>query len=451
MHKEGGGIFTEFDTRNLRSSKSTGQIISSKILCEDNQKFTIKVKAVGTLPPLKTKWNFARDPYNMQAINNDQSDVPNVKAGLLGVDGIVRNRKWDDEGRERLLVKVFIDGNPYPERASVVILGGERVFDGRWGHDATGRLVTEDWIFTSVGIEHLLQGMKIKHEDYEIPTDAHGRDLLELQKKLNGDILATTNPKLTQGIEVQVSRVRTYAANNPSFHSKFAGDYPDRHDNLIGDDVTHAAGVIASSRRAVQHSRVHYEHLDENEKVFVTFRFQYMAKHKLYNLGLCQEDGRPIEPKQVDRIPGLNLLPPPNLKRTLGTYEEVTTPTSRTLAPPTLRKDARPYVPKLPPHFLKHSLRSGLSRSTSSDADIGKDDHDVEAAAGADEVPRKRLNIGSQGTPLTFTLPVRGKMPDQAPLTCNLSVRRKLPDLTKDAQVKREVRDADEKPERLTD
>ncbi|KEF61301.1 uncharacterized protein A1O9_02866 [Exophiala aquamarina CBS 119918] len=421
MHKEGGGLFTEFDTRNLRSSGAAGQVISSMVLCEDNQKFTIKVKTARTLPPLQTKRKSAHDPFRIQA--KKQSDGSNVNSGLSGADNGLRKREWDDEGRERLLVKVFIDGNPCAECASVVTLGDERVLRGRLGHDAIGRMVTKDWSFTSVGIEHLLRGMTIKREDCEIPTDAHSRDLIELQNQLNGDILGTTKPKLAQGIDVQVSRVRTHASRTVGSCSKYAGDYPDRADNLIEGDMTHMAGVVASSRRAVLPIRVHYEYVDENEKVFVTFRFQYMAKQKLYNLGLCHEDGRPTGQKRADRISGLNLLPP-TLKRSLGTYQEESNSTPRTPATPTLRAAARPYVPKSPPHVPKRSLRSGLSGSTSSYADTNRDDRGVEPAVGAEEGPRKRPNISNQGTQLTFNLPVRRKMPHP----------------TKDAQVKGEVK-----------
>jgi hypothetical protein len=393
VQKGDGSIFTEYDTRNLRTSSSRCPVISSKILCEDNQKFTIKINSTSALSSLQPNPNALRDPYNLRSTKGHQSQFGNVKtevSGFKSVNHDVEIKKFDDSGRWRLSVEVFIDGNPIPECAAVVSLGKELILGGRWSQDAQGRVFVDEWVFTSVGIEHLLQGMKIEPEDYEIPNDSLGRDLMELQKKLAGDILAPTEPKSTRGIEVRVARVRTWERYGvkPS-ERKYAGDHPHSQRISNEDDVTHTVGVTPLRKKRIHLKRKGCESWDEDGKSYVSFRFQYMAKHKLFNLGLCKEDGTPTVDGQLRR--------------------------SERIA----------AKPVLPSQTLKRSLNSDRSRSTSSDdrkplggynTNTGSDGEDCsdEAKIGAADRSRKRRNLPTRGTQLTLSLPVRSKVSVEA-------------------------------------
>lgn len=326
-----------------------------------------------------------------------KTEMSSSKDGGRGV----KTRKWDDSGRSRLFVDVYLDGNPNPECSGLVSLGKELVLSGRWSRDAQGRVIACQWVFTSVGIEHLIQGMKIQTEDYEIPTDSHGRDLIELHKKLAGDILAPGEPKPTQGIEVRVSRVRTWDRGDKPSGRKYAGDHPDRHESLIEDDVTHTVGFTPLSPKRVKLEWKGCEFLDDDEKIYVSFRFQYMAKHKLYNLGLCQEDGTPTvdgQPKRSDSPAVIQGLPSQTLKRSLNSDD----------ARSTSSDDSKSH--------------DGYDTNTDSDGDDCSDEAKIDAA----DRSRKRRILTTQSTQLRLSRPVRSK----------ISVQTKA----KDALVKEDVK-----------
>lgn len=363
--KSSGEAFAEYDVRNLRSSGPTSQV-TSKIMCEGDQRFAIKFSSTSWATAVQNVSNVSgRHRYNLRSSKTQVADSGNVKSVL-----------WDDEGRARLLFEVYIDGNETPECSFAASVGSSHVEDGRWSTDADDRLFTKAWKFSSVPLEHLFsQCMEIKRDDHEIPTDSCDRDLIEVVTKMGGDLLGPT--RSTRGIEVKVTRVYTHTSNKPS-RSKYAGDLPNSHGNLNESDadVTHAVGV-SDERTPITSKIKSFRRVDQHRQAYVTFRFQYMAKHKLFQLGLCEEDGTPTAGK--------------------GRSRHQVEPSA---------------IPALPLETLKRNLDSGLlgsgpskTRRIQGSCDIEPDMDDRDAAAA--DGPRKGRTIVDQFSQLKLSSPDR--------------------------------------------
>lgn len=363
--KPSGEAFTEYDVRNLRSSGPTSPV-TSKIMCEDNQRFAIKFSSTSWATAVQNVPNVSgRHGYNLRSSKTQKADSGNAKSVL-----------WDDEGRARLLFEVYIDGNETPECSFAASVGSSLVEDGRWSTDADDRLFTKAWKFSSAPLEHLFaQGMEIKRDDYEIPTGSSDRDLIEVVTKMGGDLLGPT--RSTRGIEVKVTRVYTRTSNKPS-RVKYAGDLLNSHGSFNESvaDVTHVVGA-SDERTPITSKTKSFRRVDQHRQAYVTFRFQYMAKHKLFQLGLCGEDGTPTAGK--------------------GRSKHQVEPS---------------VIPALPLETLKRDLDSGLLGSGpsktrrlqgSSDVECDTDDRDSVAADG----PRKDRTVVDQFSQLKLSSPDR--------------------------------------------
>ncbi|KAK5046290.1 hypothetical protein LTR84_008433 [Exophiala bonariae] len=269
VEKPEGEQFTEFDTQTLRSSGPTKQL-STKIMCEDNQPFRIKVSS----------------EYRAIAVRN----ATNVN-GRASYNLPSKHSEWNDEGKCRLFFKVYMDGNEFPECSYVKSVGSSDAFTGRWSANEHGSRVTTPWKFKSAPLEHLFrQSMEIEQEEHDIPKNSTDRDLIEMQTRLGGDLLAPAT--VIRAIEVRASRVYSYDVWK---HSTM------RTPHIIGFEEG------TKEKRSAVTSQLVYA--DEGKQPYVTFRFLSMARHKLFTLGLCTESGAPIQGQGMQTRSGARLLP----------------------------------------------------------------------------------------------------------------------------------------------
>ncbi|OCT50334.1 hypothetical protein CLCR_07097 [Cladophialophora carrionii] len=294
-----GTPFTTYGTR------SRGNVVYTSMEARDGARFQIRVKPDFPFPEPK-------DPI----VGGEQQPVSRQSLESSGANNAMDcDEPYGEPNRTyEFFASVYIDGNSRSEdNLQIPTEPGEQyyrseghVFKGRCcgavmeddvvsGSDSESGMLTRylvlPWVFRQKGIDVLLGHMNISKTDADIPTTDLEQDLADMTEamarnglsKPAGSKRGQIDIIITREVPVKVVRPKKYGQQEDTVH----------RDN--DDCNTHEVTVDANNKRHIRTTTVTTRPYRADEQFFCKVCISYYDITKLRKLGLCAQDGTPID------------------------------------------------------------------------------------------------------------------------------------------------------------
>jgi hypothetical protein len=212
-----------------------------------------------------------------------------------------------------LMVSVFIDGREKPECRQMIYLDPKHprynsrcVLKGRWvdAGDASsrdGRAGLLQWVFSDRGIDHILELLDVK-KVIEGPADADTTEVEALCDVMGEDVFKNSEDRHMKAGQIEIRLRRVISIDSSPVDQTFKAYHyagSDEKPREIDDDCTHTTSFMPKTTPgngskietfALRH--VAWDYYKKHEDFWASFVFNYMARYKLVNLGVCEPDGK---------------------------------------------------------------------------------------------------------------------------------------------------------------